>query len=419
MALTLAADAVVPLILRRRLWRGKEDATRIGERLGHAGMARPQGQLVWFHAASVGESLSILPLIGQLRFKRPDVAVLITTGTRSSADLLSVRLPVGVLHQFVPIDSAGAVARFLDHWHPDLAVWTESELWPRLIVATQVRGIPMLLINARMSAASARRWRWVPGMIAGLLGRFDQVLTQDQATADLFRHLGLPADRVTTAGTLKVGSADLPFDPDALAALRRVIGNRPIWLAASTHPGEEAIVAAAHARLLNEHPDLLLVLAPRHPDRAQEVAAILRAAGLTLTRRSEGGAPVAQAYLADTLGEMGLWYRLSPIAFVGGSLVPVGGHNPYEPAAQNAAILTGPHVTNFADIFARLLAGGGAQGVVDAETLADAVRALSVPTVRQVQAGAARAIAAGGDDATNAARRAILDRLPEPIQGRA
>lgn len=414
MAVTYVADAVMPLILRRRMRRGKEDAARIRERLGHAGIARPRGTLLWFHAASVGESLSLLPLIGQLCAERPDVAVLITTGTRSSADVLSVRLPAGVLHQFAPVDSAGAVARFLDHWHPDVAIWAESELWPRQIVATHARAIPLLLINARMSEASVRRWRRARGMIAALLGRFDQVLAQDPATAGALQGLGLPAARVTVVGTLKEGSADLSCDPAVLATLRDTIGGRPVWLAASTHPGEETIVAEAHARLLNEHPDLLLILVPRHPERGPGVAAILRGAGLSYSRRAAGGGPMAQVYLADTLGEMGLWYRLAPVAFVGGSLVPVGGHNPYEPAAQGSAILTGPHVANFAEIFGRLCAGGGAQVVTDAQTLAAGVRHLSNPANRKAQTDAARAICADGGGATAAARRLILNRLPAP-----
>jgi 3-deoxy-D-manno-octulosonic-acid transferase len=419
LAFSAFADVVAPWLLRRRARRGKEDMARIGERLGRAGLARPKGPLIWFHAASLGESLSLLALIGRLRGQRPDLALLITSGTRTSADVLAGRLPAGVVHQFAPIDSAGAVARFLDHWRPDLGVWTESELWPRLIVATDARAIPLLLVNARMSAASARNWARAPGMIGALLGRFSQVLAQDQGTADRLQRLGLPAGRVRVTGTLKEGGGELPHDPAVLAALRDRIGARPVWCAASTHPGEEAIVAAAHARILRDRPDTLLVLAPRHPDRGGAVAAILREAGLTVARRSLAEAPLTQVYLADTLGEMGLWYRLAPRAFVGGSLVAVGGHNPYEPAALGAAILTGPHVANFRDIYAHLHQGGGARLVRDADSLAAGLRALGDPGTRGVQAAAARAICGQGGAATEAALAAILAQVPPPVAGSA
>lgn len=419
LVISRAADAVAPLVLRRRLRRGKEDPQRIDERLGRPTTRRPDGPVLWLHAASVGESLSLLTLLTEIAAARPDLHILVTTGTRTSAALLADRLPPSAIHQFAPVDTARAVARFLDYWRPAAAVWTESELWPRLVVETRRRAIPMMLINARMSEQSVQRWGRARKMIAALLARFDHILTQDAATATMMRRFGVAPDRVAAVGSLKSGTAHLPCDPDALADLRAAIGERPVWLAASTHPGEEAVAARAHARLLGERPDWLLIIAPRHPERGVEVAGTLAAEGLQAPRRHAGAIPIAEApaYVADTLGEMGLWYRLAAVAFIGGSLVPVGGHNPYEPAALGAAILTGPNVGNFATIFTRLAEGGGARTVTDADSLAAAVLRLSDREALVRQIGDARRICAEGDGATGAARRLILSNLPAPTAG--
>lgn len=408
------ADAVAPLVLRRRQRLGKEEPSRILERLGHPGSKRPEGPLLWFHAASVGESLSLLSLIEQICATRPDVNMMVTTGTRTSAELLARRLPKGVLHQFAPVDARRAVTRFLDHWRPDLAVWTESELWPRLIVETAARGVSMLLINARISSNSAENWRRAPRMIKALLTRFDAILAQDDDTAQVLLGFGVAADKVLVTGTLKREAVALPCDAAELARLRTQIGTRPLWLAASTHLGEETIIARAHSRLLADLPDLLLILVPRHPDRAAEVAAELEAQGLSCARRQAGDIPsaVTQVYLADTLGEMGLWYRLAPVAFIGGSLVPIGGHNPFEPAALGAAMIVGPHVRNFAGIFAELKRAHGVIGVDDAATLSAAVAALLQRDQAATQANLAREACASVSGATERALEAILSRLP-------
>lgn len=419
LALTRAADAVAPMILRRRARRGKEDPARLGERLGHPGAARPEGLLVWFHAASVGESLALLTLIGQVRAARPDVTSLVTTGTRTSADLLASRLPMGALHHYAPLDTAGAVARFLDHWRPDLAVWSESELWPRLIVSAAARGVPMLLINARLSPRSAARWRRAPRLARALLSRFDAILAQDATTAGALTGLGVDAERLGISGTLKQETAPLPCDDAELERLRARIAGRRVWLAASTHPGEEDFAARAHAELLGRWPDLLLIIAPRHPGRATEVSALLEGHGLTVARRGAQALPrpETQVYLADTLGEMGLWYRLAPVAFVGGSLVPVGGHNPYEPAALDAAIIAGPHVQNFAGAYADLDREDGVTRVTDANGLAQAVATLLEPDRAARQAARARDAILTPGGATGRTLAAILSRLPAPEPG--
>ncbi len=387
------ADPIASPILRRRLARGKEDQARLGERLGRAGLRRPPGRLIWLHAASVGEATSALPLIAALR-ARDAAAVLLTTGTVTSARRMAEVLPAGALHQFVPVDTIGAVRRFLGHWRPDLAVWIESELWPRLVYETARRGVPMALVNARLSAASLRRWRRLPAMARRLLASFRSILAQDEETVAGLTSLGVCA---RFAGNLKALVEPPGCDAGELAAARAAVEGRPVWFAASTHPGEEAHVIRAQRDLAGDGAPLLII-APRHPQRGDEVAQLLASSGLRAARRSRGEAPDAatQVWLADTLGEMGLWYRLAPVAFVGGSLVPVGGHTPFEPVQLGAAVLHGPHVANFAPSYAALDAGCGAIPVADASALAAAVaRLLRAPDEARQLAERARAVHAG------------------------
>jgi 3-deoxy-D-manno-octulosonic-acid transferase len=389
--------ALGPLLRAYLGWRrarGKEDPARFAERLGAASRPRPPGPLVWLHAASVGEATSSLALVARLLAERPDIGVLVTTGTVASAATMAARLPQGAIHQYVPVDHPRWVERFLDHWRPDLALWLESELWPNLVSATRARGIPMALLNGRLGARSFARWQRWPRLAAAIVGAFDLVLGQDEAQADRFRRLG--ARRALSLGDLKAGADPLPFDPAELARLQEAVRGRPLWLAASTQPGEEAIVAEAHRRLAERFPNLLTVLAPRHPARADEVAALLPG----VARRSLGEAPSAPFYLVDRLGELGLFYRLAGIVFVGGSLVPKGGHNPLEPALLDCAILMGPDRANCAAIAAEL----GVAEVADAASLADAVgRLLADPAERARRAGAAAQAAAR--------HRGVLDRV--------
>jgi 3-deoxy-D-manno-octulosonic-acid transferase len=381
--------------LQARARRGKEDPARLEERLGTASKPRPGGPLVWLHAASVGESLSLLPLIEALRAGRPSLSLLLTTGTVTSARLMEDRLPEGVLHQFAPLDLPGAHARFLDHWRPDLALIVESELWPNLILAAGARGLPLALVNARMSERSFRRWRLVPGPSRRLLAGFTLCLAQSEADAARLRALG--ALDVRVPGNLKHAAPPLAVDPHALAALGAALGERPVWLAASTHPGEEEMVAAAQRRLLAGRPDLLAVIVPRHPARGSDIAAMLAADGLAVTRRGQGGlpGPGSQVYVADTLGELGLFYRVAACAFIGGSLVRHGGQNPLEAARLGCPPLFGPHMDNFPDIAALLLQARGAIRVEDADDLALAVAGLlDDPAARGALAQAAQAAAA-------------------------
>ena len=407
-ATTAALTPPVLLYLKWRRRQGKEDGARIAERLGRASLRRPARPLVWIHAASVGEATSVLALMQRITEERPGIAILATTGTVAAARLLETRLPEGARHQFVPVDLPHPVERFLDHWRPDLAIWIESELWPNLVLATHRHGIPMVLLNARLSDRSLARWRALPGLIRPMLRAFALCLAQDEAQAERFRSLGAPV--IASVGDLKAAAPPLDADPGMLASLREEVGGRPLWLAASTHAGEEEIVAAAHRELAGSHPRLLTMIAPRHPARGPAIAEVLRSRGLRVARRA-AGEPVAaetEIYLADTLGELGLFFRMVGIAFIGGSLIGKGGHNPFEAARLDCAILHGPDMANCAAMAAALAAAGASTTVQDAETLAGAVdRLLTDPRLRDMQAAAARRVAAAGTQALDAA----LDRL--------
>jgi len=365
--------ALVPFAARStiaKLRSADVTAQRAHERLGVASEQRPSGTLVWFHAASVGESLSVLALITRMGAALPHLNFLITSGTATSATLVARRMPPRTQHQFAPLDAPGPLGRFLTHWRPDAAVFVESELWPQMLRRTRATGIPMALVNARLSAKSLAAWGKRPRLAAYLLDVFDLILTQNDAMAEAMVAIHAPPARVARGQNLKSFAGPLPRDEDLLFECRATLGRRPVWIAASTHTGEEETVLAAHTELLTDHPDLLLILVPRHPERGDEVQALITAAVLRHTRRSTGDLPGAQVYLADTLGELGTWYALGNVVFLGGSLLPIGGHNPFEVAQAGAAIVTGPHVFNFAETFAELHAAGAATTVTDASGLA-------------------------------------------------
>jgi 3-deoxy-D-manno-octulosonic-acid transferase len=375
--LTRWGTLVAPSLLDYRERRGKEDGSRRGERFGKASQERPEGRLLWLHAASVGETNAILPLIGELRVRRPDLALLLTTGTVTSARLAATRLPAGVIHQYVPLDSPRYVRSFLDHWQPDVAVFTESEIWPNLILETSARSTPIAVVNARMSKKSFGSWRRNAGMAHALFGRIDIALAQNRVYALRYNDLGVR--RTLDAGNLKIDAPPLPIDRDLLADLHSAIGQRPVWLAASTHEGEEVIVGRAHRRLIATHGDALTIIAPRHPERGPAIAAQLEGMGLSVARRSAGERPqrTTDVYLADTLGELGTFFALVPVGFIGKSLIENGGgHNPIEGVRHGVAVLTGPSQHNFADAFGALFEAGGALEVKDEEELAAALHRL-------------------------------------------
>jgi 3-deoxy-D-manno-octulosonic-acid transferase len=367
----VATSVIAPLagvLVARRLKQGKEHPDRLDERYGAATTPRPAGPLVWIHGASVGEILTVIPLMERIRAK--EFGVLCTSGTVTSANLAQHRLPAGAIHQFITLDAPRFVNRFLDHWRPDLAIFVESDLWPNLIVTSAKRGIPLILVNGRLSERSFKRWRWAPAAIAAVLRCFDLCLAQSSAHAARYRDLGAP--RVATTGNLKLDVPEPPADAAALAALNAAVAGRIVIAGASTHAGEETMLIDAHRRLRNSFPRLLTIIAPRHPERGPGIVEIARAANLRAMLRSRGDlpAPDTEIYVADTLGELGLIYRIAPIVFVGGSLASHGGQNPIEPIKLGAAILHGPHVWNFAEIYTALDNAHAAEQVNDVGKLA-------------------------------------------------
>ena len=400
------ASPLIGLYLRRRLAKGREHPERFGERFGYAGAERPPGDLLWCHAASVGEAVSVLPLLERFRSAHPDWCILLTTGTVSSAALVASRAPEGVIHQFAPVDKPDAVARFLDHWQPSAALWVESELWPNLVRETRRRGVPMGLINARMSERSFRNWRRFPGPIRHLLGSFD--LTLAQSSADARRMMALGAPSVKILGNLKSAAPPLPADAKALRSLRAIIGSRPVWLAASIHPEEIEEITVVQRYLTLQWPDCLTIVVPRHPERGKEWAETYFASA-DARLRSNGDWPDGKVYIADTLGELGLFYRLAPVSFVGGSFAPIGGHNPLEPARLGSAILFGPHQFNFQEVSDALASAGGAEAVEDGAALASAIMALrKEPAFRKSMIEAAARVAA--------AETAVLDHVLAAVE---
>ncbi|WP_245626805.1 3-deoxy-D-manno-octulosonic acid transferase [Aestuariivita boseongensis] len=363
-------------VVSRKLKRYDVPPLRMQERLGHASLPRPKGPLVWFHGASVGESLSVLTLIDALKGQRPDLNILMTSGTATSAEILAKRMPAGCQHQFAPLDAIGPVDRFLDYWHPDAGIFVDSEIWPNMLVRARAAGVRLALVNARLSQKSVEGWKKYPATSAFVLDQFDLILTQNRQNADYMREMGADEARVKSGVNLKAMAKPLPVDELELARLRGQIGDRPIWVAASTHKGEEETILAAHAKLLQQVPDALLVLVPRHPERGDEVAQLIAMGSRSVVRRSKGETPRADTdiLLADTLGEMGLWYALSDIVFVGGSLRAIGGHNPFEVASAGGVVLSGPHVSNFAETYEAMERIGAARLVESSEEIAKAVQ---------------------------------------------
>jgi 3-deoxy-D-manno-octulosonic-acid transferase len=378
-----AAAPVASLALSYRLSKGKEHAVRLPERRGETAIARPPGRLIWFHGASVGEINAVFPMIERVRSQ--GLNVLVTSGTVTSAGVAEKRLPPDVIHQFAPVDLPQFAARFLDHWKPDLALFVESDLWPSMIMAAAERNVPLILVNGRLSERSFNRWRLAPRTIGALLRRFDLCLAQ--STHDGARYAGLGAPRISTTGNLKLDVPAPAADEEKLAALKDAVGGRKVIAAASTHPGEETEMVDAHRRLKHSFPGLLTIIAPRHPERGQGIAEIARLAGLAAVLRSQDELPRADTdiYIADTMGELGLVYRLAPIVFMGGSLISHGGQNPIEAIKLGAAVLHGPHVSNFAEIYKTLDESGGAEQVADSGKLAVRIGAwLTDDEARQV-----------------------------------
>ncbi len=357
-AATKAFHAFAPGLLRKRVAAGKEDPERYRERLGQAGVARPEGPLVWFHGVSVGESLSALPVLQRLKHERRDVNLLITTATTTSAEILKKRLPDGVIHQFAPIDTPQAAEAFLDHWRPDLAVFIESDIWPNLLRGLTARAVPYVLLSARITEKTFRGWQTFRGSMTRLLGGYALVMAQDDASETRLREMGV---KPAAQANLKTLGAPLSVDDAALCALKALCEGRRIILAASTHYGEDGIIAKSLEPYIRDGD--LLVLVPRHPLKAGDIRLDLEALGLHLAQRSLNEPITAHihVYLADTLGELGLFFSLADIVVMGGSFLKgVGGHNPLEAARLGKSVITGPDVSNWQGIFSTLIEAGAA-----------------------------------------------------------
>lgn len=372
-----AGAAAYPLIGSYVAWRvakGKEDKSRSRERYGITGRERPQGPLIWVHAASVGETIAVVPLVESILDY--GVNIVLTTGTVTSARVAQERLGERIIHQYVPLDLKPAVSRFLDHWRPDLAVIAESEIWPMTILELGARHVPQVLVNGRLSDRSFASWKKRPGIAAALFENLAHVVAQSELDGERFKELG--ARPVSVSGNLKVDTRPPPANEEALGALKGQIGQRPTWAAVSTHEGEEVVAAEVHATLAKRHPGLLTIIVPRHPERADALAEQFFGMGLKVARRSTDERIDADTaiLLGDTIGEMGLYLRLTEIAFVGRSLTSEGGQNPLEPAMLDTAVLSGRNVQNFRESYQRLLDKGGAKLVRDRAMLAGAVNFL-------------------------------------------
>lgn len=378
-AITALSAPFLALLLKYRVSIGKEDKNRLSERMGETAMPRPAGQLIWIHAASVGEAQSALILIARIHQIQPNVNFLVTSGTLTSANLMAKRLPPNAAHQFYPLDHPKWVKRFLNHWKPDLALWMESELWPNMLLTLKDKKIPAVLINARLSDKSYKRWKLLHGTIQKILSSFSLIMTQTDKDAERYKSLG--AEQVFVTDNLKYSAAPLPYNETDLSKLQNAIGDRKIWLYASTHDGEESLACWLHKNLKQTHSNLLTIIVPRHPERRNDIEKECKSAGLSVSMRGENkNLPndKTDIYIADTLGELGLFYRLSPIAMIGRSFSNDGGggHNPIEAAQLDCAVLTGPNVQYQTEIFETMIAKRAAEQMTDKIALKDKLNLL-------------------------------------------
>ena len=397
-------------LINKRRAQGKEHATRYVERFGVYSAQRPKGKLIWLNAVSVGEALALRPLIEQLVATDKSLHILVTTVTVTSAEVLEKTLPKRAIHLFSPVDTASATQKFLKHWKPDLAIWCESEIWPRIIHETRSAGIPMLLINARISDKTAKKWLKMKASVCWILSQFDKIFAQTEQLEKLLIEIGIHKNHICISGTTKEDLNGLPYDVNQFEEFKNLVGNRHIWIAASTHPNEEEIAMRAHLAVRETDIDnSLLIIAPRHPGRSDEIVGLARKMNLNVAIRSKGDniTENTNIYIADTIGEMGLWYALVKTAFIGGSLAQTGGHNPYEPIASHTAVITGPNTFNFTEVYESLHKCKGCALVYDEMSLADAVITLSDNTTRSAMIEHAQASVQD----TNSAAKLVVDHI--------
>ena len=367
-----------PLVIRgyinKRKEKGKEDLKRFNERIGRPKLKRPEGKLIWFHGASVGETLSMLPLISKLLQENPDVHAMITSGTITSAELMQKRLPDRAFHQYIPIDNPKFVEKFLTHWHPDVALWFESEFWPAMLGGIKQHKIPLILINGRISDKTFKHWKMCKPIIKELLSCFSLCLGQSEQDAQRLQTLGAP--KVQCLGNIKYAGFNPPVDEEKKKDILNQIGNRPVWAVVSTHNDEELQIGKQLKLLKKEIPNILTIIAPRHPQRGPEIQQQLNDLGLktALRTKNEKISPETEVYIADTIGEVGIWYEISPVVFIGGSLIPHGGQNFIEPCRFHDAVFVGPSTNNFTDAMNR---ASKAQAVIKIKDAADLLQNVS------------------------------------------
>jgi 3-deoxy-D-manno-octulosonic-acid transferase len=410
--MTTLLSAFLPGVLKRRAAKGKEDGVRVDERLGTASIVRPDGVLVWLHGASVGESMVALSVAKRMRDIRPDLRFLFTSGTKTSAEMIAARIDARDIHRYLPVDTPAATKAFIAGWRPDLGVFVEGEIWPNLLIAARAAGIKTALINARMTVKSSANWARRRAAAHFLFDGFDLVLPADGRTADSLSRLR--DGPIGEVGNLKLAVPPPQVEAGELASLRAAIGDRPVWLAASTHQGEDKIMVMVHNAILTAAPDALLIIAPRHPDRANDVEVDCRIAGIVPMRRSRGDIPNQNdpIWLWDTMGELGLAISLAPVTFMGGSIVDnVGGHNPVEPAQLGSAIVSGALVYNFENLYQELEDAGGAR-IIDnplSDVIAMAIAGLlGDEDQRTKEVAAARAVVASGAGAMDVTVTGLL-----------
>lgn len=387
-----AALYLLSPLIWQRVWREWVPTYSRRERLGL--IPASENRTIWLHAASVGEVMAARPLIEGLIQRYPNHHLTVTSMTATGAERVQGLFGNEVSHRFVPLDFPGAARRFVDRLKPELAIFFETELWPNLLHACQQQGVPVVLTNGRLSLKAMHGYRRVRPLMANALGKVDWLAAKSEQDAERFGQLGMPRERITVVGSLKFDISVNGVIAEESQRLRTLLGGRPVWVAGSTHPGEDEQALAAHARLRERFPSALLILVPRHPQRFDDVAALCRRHGERLARRSrrEGIVTETTVYLGDTMGELMLLYGAADLAFVGGSLVSVGGHNLLEPAALGVPVLSGPELDNFSDVAEVLRQADALVGVTDAATLGEAlVTLLADPAQRQHMAAAARA----------------------------
>ncbi len=405
--------------LQKGVSTGEEDPERIDERHGQSNIERKDGQLIWLHAGDLGQSFSMIELIGRIAAILPSAHFLLTTTDRIRERAMAARLTADTVHQYVPYDSPKAVEAFLSHWKPDVCLWGENRLMPVLIKETALADVPLVFLNARLTPQTIKRMRWLPGVAAPVLNSFDEILSIDSDAAEYFCKLGAEPEKITVTGVLSEGSIALPHDESERARISRQLYGRPVWLAAHVHPDEESIVVQAHKATSRVTHRLLTILSPESSSQLQALEQVLKNSNLNIARRSqpESLTPLTDVLLGDVPGELGLWYRIASVSFIGGSLCDAGGQNPFEPAALGSAIIHGPNVENFADSYLRLARAGAAVEVSSPSSLAEAISELMPPDKAAEMAHSAWLACSEGAEVTDRIMNSVLSRLRPPEEG--